>query len=95
MILATHEVSEIGLYFLSNWRSFRPALKIGIIVARLHPLGVCHIRREIRNNVAMVGWPTTAGPASFSRQYGIPSGPVEFLLGNHRRIFLTSGANIS
>ena len=43
----------------------------------------------------VVSGPTTPGPACFKRRYEIPSGPVEFLLGNDDKILLTSAADIS
>ena len=43
----------------------------------------------------VVSGPATPGPASFKRRYEIPSGPVEFLLVNDERIFLTSAADMS
>ena len=42
----------------------------------------------------VVSGPTTPGPASFKRWNGIPSGPVEFLLGNDDKLFFTSAADI-
>ena len=89
MTIATHGVSRIGLKFMASWRSFRPPLKVGKMIARHHSLGVRHICRDIFNNV--VGGQTTAGPASFNRRYEIPTGSGEFLLGNKRRTHNCSG----